>query len=137
MFFENSTSGLGKLIFIRRETPRRKNLKPFSENHTSLTWKTKPWREDNIQTDRQTDKQKVFLYVIEIHIYLNISRYIHSYTHNLQWKWKKSLFNKTIWYEMIILMTHWFMYINTKSTLDPFIYSPIYFITPTYTIVFA
>ena len=63
MFFENSTSGLAKLIFFRTETPRTENLKPFSENHKSLTWKTKPWREDNIQTNRQ----KVFLYVIEMY----------------------------------------------------------------------
>ena len=50
----NSTS-LAKLIVLRTETPARKDLGSFSENQTSLSLKTKPWRGRNTKTDRQPE----------------------------------------------------------------------------------
>ena len=56
----NSTS-LAKLIVLRTETPPRKNLESFSENQTSLSLKTKPWRGHNRKTDNQTTREYSFM----------------------------------------------------------------------------
>ena len=51
-------------FFFRTETPRRENLKLFSENHTSLTWKTKLCERTTYrQTNRQTDRHISYIYL--------------------------------------------------------------------------
>ena len=60
------STSLAKLIVLRTETPAEKDLGSFSENQTSLSLKTKPWRGHN----RKTDNQRVFLYVIEKSVFL-------------------------------------------------------------------